>query len=380
MEKIALLNDSFVSEVLLQTLAKNKIPTYADENLAKRLSEKGIPLLSKQELLHRLSGNDCAVYVNAEIFIPLISENSNKIENVNAIKLFKNKRLFREFLSDIHPEFYFKEFNISDRGSINVSEGKYFILKPSIGFFALGVKKFSTQREFDLAIAEAIVELSRYKKLFDSSILDEANFLIEEFIEGEEFACDAYFDKNGNPVVLAITEHPFRDSNDSRQLLYYTGKGVMKKGLKHAEKFLDILSKKLKLSNFPVHFEFRLTNAGKFIPIEVNPLRFGGFGLADLVTYSFGINPYEYFFYGKKPDWKNLLENSTEDYYAWVLGLAEGLSHPDLKKFKKTFTKLNAFVETNYETSPVFCVAYAQYEDLNEVLKYLHFDFKEYEH
>ena len=61
------------------------------------------------------------------------------------------------------------------------------------------------------------------------------------------------------------------------------------------------------MKNIPVHVEVRLKPDQQIIPIEVNPLRFGGWcTTADLAGMSFGINPYEMFLKQEKPDWEKI--------------------------------------------------------------------------
>lgn len=66
----------------------------------------------------------------------------------------------------------------------------------------------------------------------------------------------------------------------------------------------------MNLKNFPAHIEIRIDKNGNINPIEVNPLRFGGWcTTGDISWYAYGFNSYEYFLKGKKPDWvmkKNL--------------------------------------------------------------------------
>ncbi|MFH1471163.1 MAG: ATP-grasp domain-containing protein, partial [Candidatus Micrarchaeota archaeon] len=133
------------------------------------------------------------------------------------------------------------------------------------------------------------------------------------------------------------------------------------------------------VANFPIHFEFIIDEERGLMPVEVNPMRFGGFGLADLTFHCFGINPYECYFLGKKPNWEEMLSSSDGDYHGFVLGRSEGLKLPNKEKFRKSFRKLDSFVEIKHRNSPVFCIAYAQSDDLNEIVKYVHFDFTEYE-
>jgi hypothetical protein len=378
MERIVLLHDSFVSEILLDFLRERQIPVFTEGTLRKKLLEKKIPVLSREEAERILSSGDCIAYSNAENFIPFISEHYAH-ESANAIKIFKNKALFRRILSDFFPDFYFKEIKVEETERFKPPSGKELILKPAVGFWSVGIRKFSNQNGYELAVLEAMKEIEAQKRIFDSSIINGATFLVEEVIDGREFACDAYFDETGKPVVLGIYCHHFRDRGDVRDLVYYTGKKVLEKTLGHVEGFLLALSEKIRLVNFPIHFEFIINNRNELVPVEVNPMRFGGFGLVDLTFHCFGINPYECYFCDKKPDWKNILADASGDYHGFVLGRNEGIRKPNLPKFRQTFQQLNRFVEMDYLKSPVFCVAYTQSNDLNEITKYVYFDFKEYE-
>jgi hypothetical protein len=56
--------------------------------------------------------------------------------------------------------------------------------------------------------------------------------------------------------------------------------------------------------NFPVHVEVRVQPDGRILPIEINPLRFGGWcTTADLTAHAWGFNPYLSFMRGERPDW-----------------------------------------------------------------------------
>lgn len=380
MGKTVLLNCSFVSDVLLNYLRENQIPVFAQGELKEKLLHQNISVLGEECIKQRLASGECIPYSNAtECFVPLIMDACPNAGFAKAIKLFNNKALFRETLRELSPNFYFKEISAQDAASFTPPEGKELILKPKVGFWSIGIRKFSGKEGFQKALAEALAEIEEYKKRPNSPKIDSVNFLVEEVAKGEEFACDAYFDKEGKPVVLGIYAHPFRDEEDTRDLVYITGKKIMQRMLPHAQTFLLSLSQKIDLSNFPMHFEFILTKENNLIPIEVNPLRFGGYGLADLPLLAFGINPYECYFNVKKPDWESMLRNSSSDYFGFVLGRMEGIKFPDVQKFKKTFHKPCKFIPTDCKASPVFCIAYPQSADLNEMTKYLHFDFGEYE-
>ena len=139
-------------------------------------------------------------------------------------------------------------------------------------------------------------------------------------MEGREFAFDAYYDKQGNPVVLGIFEHLFSGTDDVSDRVYITSKSLMKEFLPKFTEFLQLLNHQLGLKNFPLHAEVRITENGALIPIEVNPLRFGGWcTTADVTPTAYGINPYLSFFNQCKPDWDTILSAMGDSIYSLIV-------------------------------------------------------------
>jgi hypothetical protein len=53
-----------------------------------------------------------------------------------------------------------------------------------------------------------------------------------------------------------------------------------------------------------LHAEFRRTKTGKLVPIEINPLRFGGWcTTGDFAHFAWGFNSYELYMRDEAPDW-----------------------------------------------------------------------------
>ena len=112
----------------------------------------------------------------------------------------------------------------------------------------------------------------------------------------EDFACDAYINVDGEPVVLGIYEHPVLDKDDFRDIVYYTSGEVMRKRLPRMKDALRKMSSShLDFGNLPLHAKFRLQK-NHLLLTRVNLRRFGIFGLSDLLFFAFGINPYKQYF------------------------------------------------------------------------------------
>lgn len=90
-QKIALVAESFISKILLDTACSLEIPLYSSIPL-----EKGVKTITRDKLFNLLDGADSKViYTNAEDVLPLITDNTGNKELKATIKFFKDKKLLR---------------------------------------------------------------------------------------------------------------------------------------------------------------------------------------------------------------------------------------------------------------------------------------------
>ena len=52
---------------------------------------------------------------------------------------------------------------------------------------------------------------------------------MEEYVEGEEYAIDCYFDEKGEVVILNILHHKFSSGRDTSDRVYSTSKEIILK-------------------------------------------------------------------------------------------------------------------------------------------------------
>ena len=78
-----------------------------------------------------------------------------------------------------------------------------------MGFFSLGVYTITSDDDWTAAVADIERNLRESRDRFPESVVDQSSFLVEEYITGEEFAVDVYFDGEGEPVILNIFTHRF---------------------------------------------------------------------------------------------------------------------------------------------------------------------------
>ena len=88
-----------------------------------------------------------------------------------------------------------------------------FVIKPSVGFFSIGVHVIRNRSEWEMALMELNPE--KLKTIYPRNVLDTTIFIMEEYIEGEEYAIDCYFNHTGEVVILNILHHKFLSGSDT---------------------------------------------------------------------------------------------------------------------------------------------------------------------
>lgn len=382
-----LVDRPYVSKLLEDTIIKNNIPTLSTIDDVDLIRSDKLKLLNSDNALEIVKGNGLRIYSNSENTIDWITKNLKDTYLPEKINLFKDKVKFRELLKVICPNFYYKKVKASELKSLSIDEIRLpFIIKPAVGFFSMGVHKVSNINEWDRTIELMEKELEDVKGLYPEEVMDAKYFIIEECIEGEEYAIDAYFDSNGNPVILGILKHIFSSGEDVSDRVYITSKEIINTNMKLIEDFLCELGKLTDLKNFPLHLEVRIDENDKLLPIEVNPMRFAGWCTTDIAYYAYDINTYEYFIFDKKPDWNSILKNKDDKIYAIiVLDNSTGIPAEDIKGFDYdklilNFGKIHELRKVDYKNYPVFGFIFTEtsMNNYTEIDKILKSDLKEY--
>ncbi len=314
-----LLDKPYVSKFLKETIVKYKFSALDTSDV----TEKGeLPLISSEQIVQQFRDNiNSRIYTNSENSINWVVNHLSFTKLPEYINVFKNKVKFRKLVQGMYPNFFFKEVALLDLDEIQLTELPMpFIIKPAVGFLSLGVHKVINEDDWVRVKQLIKEEFIDAQALFPIEVVNASSFLIEEVIAGEEFAFDAYFDENGNPVVLGILKHLFSSDKDVSDRVYYTSKELIKAYLPQFTQFVDELGKRADLKNFPVHIEVRVDENGKLIPIEVNPMRFGGWcTTADLTYLATKLNPYHCFLCNVKPDWNRIFEEMDDEIYSLVI-------------------------------------------------------------
>ncbi len=351
------------------------------------LAQRGDIIAMSGEALERSDIEFCPmdkVYVPSETSLSIVMDRMQDKDYIDGINKLKNKYFCREVLRPIYPDFYFAKATLAEIPALDFGDKKV-VIKPLKGFFGTGVRMADKDTDLQKLAYEMNLEVEASGKFFPESILTRDEYIIEEYLNGDEYAVDMFFDEHGKPAIMNIYFHPEPEIADYFHLMYYTNKGIFDSYLDTFMSFFGKLNEIMNLKSFPIHAEFKLQE-GVMTPIELNPMRYGGFGLADLTYHSYDFQPITAFFDDQPADWHAIWESRQKLNYAWVLGyngtdISIDVHRPQHEKFKELLRKntdIMDYVELDYRTNPVFSLAYLKNDNLMLLKELLKTEFNEF--
>ena len=379
----------YVSDFFKMTVRDNAIPVVGT-NIAKELDlYQGTIILSEAEAVKMAQEADnLSLYTTSENSIGWIAKHLSFSDFPEKIDLFKDKYKFRELTKSMVPDFYFKAVKIEELTNIQFSELPLpLIIKPSTGFMSEGVHKVTNSAEWKGTINLIMEEIDQRKDIYPAEVVDTSLFIIEQCIKGEEFAVDAYYDSNGEAVILSILKHTFSSAEDVGDRVYTSSKEIIESNLEEFTQFAAEIGSLAKIKNFPVHIELRRGDDGILLPIEVNPMRFGGWcTTADLTFFAYGFNPYLYYYSQIKPNWPEILKDKKGKLFSIIiLDNSTGIDIDKIISFdyEKLLSKFENPLELrkiNYQEYPVFGFLFTETSEDNtiELERILKSDLKEF--
>lgn len=380
-----ILDNPYVSPLLEDTVAKKSYPVLSNE-MARSLSKFDMMnVLSDEAAVDLLKGEkNPQLYSNSENAINWISTHLNFSELPQKIELFKNKAEFRRLLKEIYPDFYFFESGFDSLSTLDTEKIRFpVVLKPCVGFLSMGVYIIRDAEEWSDVIKNLRDDIEKFRGQFPTEVVDASSFIVEELINGEEFAIDAYFDKDGKPVILNIFKHPFSDETDVSDRVYFTSGEIIKSNHDRFESLLSQIGSLAQLRNFPLHMEVRV-DGERVVPIEINPMRFAGWCVTDLAYFAYGIDVYEYYFEQKTPDWEKILKEKGSEFYYFTIAEVpvsvdkSMIREVDYDGFLKNISHPLEVRKIDYRRHPILAIVFAKTDDYSEMSNILKKDMRDF--
>ena len=316
-----ILEKPYVSAPLVAYLEEKQIPVLHND-MAELLKQQGhqLNLLEDQPFVEKYQQTQKLYAVSENALVWLYAQLPDS-ELVKKVKILKDKAAFRRICQKIYPDFYYKEVELKALRSLDPDTLPLpLVLKPSVGFLSVGVYIVRSKEEWQMALDDIDKNFAKQCAVFPDTVVKSEMFVLEQFIEGEEYAVDAYYDADGKPNIINIFHHIFKDETDVSDRLYCMSKQIFETNYPAFNQFCNDLNGVLQLRNFPMHVEFRVDKrTGRAIPIEVNPLRFAGMCLNDLTRHTCGLLPVQAFFEGTRPDYATMWNGIEEDVFSFVV-------------------------------------------------------------
>ena len=343
----------------------------------------GLLVISKEQLEEQKDlrfGKDDKVCLTTESVLDEVLGRLDDENRKNAVLQLKDKFAFRELLRSIYPDFHFKQCKLEELPNEIPNNGSKFVIKPVKGCFGTGVRVVDGSVDIQDLIAEIQAELSKNSAVLSSNTLTPNAFLIESFVEGEEYAVDMFYDSHRRPIVTNIYHHPMPANPVYLHMLYYANRETFDNVYVQAQEFFVKLNTLLHVTNLPIHAEFRMQH-GRLIPIELNSFRFGGMGLCNLGYHALGVNAYQGYIEDREPDWESVWrgkENIFGFFIAYNGATADVTkSRPDWEGLRNRFSHIILEVPFDYRTQLAFGILYIE-EKKERIPQILKIDFDDY--
>lgn len=341
---MVILDEPYASDVLLQWLQGSQHAVLANAFATRKVQDEGwqLNLIGDAEATQRCDAGE-RVYTCAENALAWILDHSSNTVLTDAIRLFKDKGEMRERLSALNQGFFFKRVSREGLSCVQADELPYpVVLKPNVGFCSMGVYVVEDAAAWDEALADIERHEADWRAMYPDDVVGTAEYLIEGYITGTEYAIDAYYDEAGNVHILNIWQHDFADAEDTSDRLYWSSQQLVDEKLPLFADWLTQVNEVVGARSFCVHVEVRQTDAG-IVPIEFNPLRFAGLGGTDMAFYACGYRTYECYLEDMPLDLLAVYKAHPEDAYSMSLLGNAGPGAFEYDRFEAQFSDVLQF-------------------------------------
>ncbi len=384
----------FASDFFFRSLEKLQAPVLRGAAVEEfNVANRNLNLVSDKEFVEYYRKIPEPLYCNSENGLSRVATLLPDAPFVRLAELFKNKARFRQAVAPLYPNFVFREVDLAELQTLRYEDlPRRFVIKPSVGFLSVGVRFVESSEDWERAREEILRESAAGSADFPREVVDLTRYLIEETVDGEEIAVDAYLDAQGQAVVLNVLRHPFASATDVRDRIYTTSKKFVRRLLPTLETTLSQIGATVATAldtsldvAFPLHAEFRVAADGSLVPIEINPGRFAGWHTTELAFYAYGVDLYETLARGLRPDWNRILADAETDdavsYFAifetprtLVSTDANADAAFDYEALSGEFSTLFELRRVDWRRRPLAAIAFAQTTDPQELDRVLSLD------
>lgn len=382
-----ILDQQYVSRELRDYLNTGHVPVLRNAAAEEADTQGLFHLVSAEEADALLSAGE-RIYTTCENSLSWVLAHATDKALLDGIAMCKDKAAFRRMLAAQYPDFFFLEVPADELEKLDFATLKTpFILKPSVGFFSVGVYTIANEADWSAALADIRRSSARWAADYDASVVGTSSFILEEYIRGDEYAVDFYYDSEGRAVILNIFHHEFASFEDVSDRLYVTSPDIIRAHLEEFTAFFDRMNEQMGARDMPLHVELRV-DGGRIIPIEANPLRFAGWCVTDLSLYAWGFRTYDLYLRDQRPDWDSIFKSREGRLYsAVILDPPADLEYPlseadfDYERLCADFQNVLELRRIDYRNGgPVFGFVFAETraDERGELDRILLSDLREY--
>lgn len=363
------LEEPYVSEVLLNYLENTQMPVLNNDFAVKCKQNYKLNVIDDKTFLKNYEQMaEPRIYTVSEYALDRVCSILKGKNIVEQVTLLKDKYAFRQACKDLYEGFVFKQIKYSDLFSFDINTIQLpIVLKPSVGFLSAGVYTIENKQDWQDALKDIEKNFKELSALFPDTVVGDERFLLESYIKGTEFAVDVFF-KDYKPNIVNIFEHRFSSTKDVSDRLYLTNKDLFDRYLEKFTAYIAKLNTVLHLNNITVHIEMR-ADGDKIIPIEINPLRFTGMCLNELLCHISKNHPLYYFFSGQTPDYDKMWQQKEDKtYYFSIIEKPQNVKNPvlDVEKLKKQFSNILELRLINNPKLNILAHVFAEVDSSNQ--------------
>jgi hypothetical protein len=327
------------------------------------------------------------VCIASEAAIEKVIDRIEDSQRTKAIELLKNKYAFRQILATIYPDFQYQFVRADRIQDLKITEKS--VIKPVKGVFGTAVRTIDRDTDLSELASELQTELTKNVDLFSPSVLSTTDFMVERYLDGEEYAVDMFYNSVGAACIVNIYHHPLPRNLAYLHVIYYSDRSVFDLIYAKAKHFFTALNRILSVTNLPIHGEFKFNGVGGaslkencLMPIELNALRFGGMGLGNLVFHGLGVDPYACFAADIEPDWPQIWEDKQTDLFVFFIAYNGRNTNtkyyrPNREKLRQEFTEILLERNFNYRHQLAFGI-YILKETRQNLAKLLQIEFDDF--